>query len=100
LILETFQHQRSSGWSVPRFPDLDSEQTLLLVFGAPSYAEDSGALLDLERAYPLARRLGCSTSGEIFQDRLFDDSLSVALLRFASTEIRTATARIDTSQGS
>jgi len=49
--------------------DLDSEQTLVLVSGAPGLMDRPGLLQDLVRAFPRSKLLGCSTSGEIFGDQ-------------------------------
>lgn len=92
--LQTFRHDASRGWSVSGFPPLDSEQTLVLVFGARRYLEHPGPIRDLRRAYPVSCMAGCSSSGEIFGTRLHDDSLSVAVFRFRRTRLRHATAPV------
>jgi len=88
MRLSSFTHSRGNGWSVAQFPDLDSPNTLVLVFGSPSYVEDPGPLDELRRAYPRSHVLGCSTAGEIFGDSVNDDSLSVAVMKLESGSIR------------
>ncbi|CAG1010879.1 Cyclic di-GMP phosphodiesterase CdpA [Phycisphaerales bacterium] len=92
--LETFNYRAGEGWSVPSFPALDSEQTLVLVFGARRFNEDDSPIRELCRAYPASKIAGCSTSGEIFGSELKDGSLSVAVQRFARTRIRQVSAPV------
>lgn len=88
MKVETFQFRKSIGWSVASFPAMDSPQTVLLLFGAPDLRDVPEAFSDLEKAYPLAMKMGCSTSGEIFGNRIFDESLSVAVIKFSRTEAK------------
>jgi hypothetical protein len=90
----TFSYALKKGWSRPDFPALDSPRTLVLAFGATGFLEHPGALLELRRAYPRARLLGCSTSGEILGAGVSDDTLAVAVARFASTELAATEASI------
>jgi hypothetical protein len=86
-------------WSEP-FPRLDSQDTLVLVFGATAYLDDPGPLLDLSAAFPKALLLGCSTSGEIHGTRVEDGSLSVAIAKFDRTRLRRAGAEVAGADGS
>lgn len=76
-------------WSTP-FPDLDSAQTLVTVFGARSYLDNPEPIRELVDAFPAARVVGCSSSGEIFGETLTDGSLAVAVSRFDHTDISVA----------
>ena len=84
----------SDGWS-GQFPDLDSDSTVVLVFGASRYTSTmpmpSPSWL---RRYPNSHVIGCSTAGEIHGTQVSDDSLSVAIAKFDHTEIRTAVTRV------
>ena len=94
MKLQTFTYSSSGGWSRPDFPALDSEHTLVLVFGASSFATQPGALEALRSAYPRAHFAGCSTSGEIAGRALCDESLSVAVARFERTRLASAAADV------
>ena len=94
MKLQTFTHSKKQGWSVAQFPALDSNQTLVLVFGAPSYRDAGNVVGDLARAYPKSHVVGCSTSGEIFDTSLSDDTLSVAVAAFEGTALRNASASV------
>jgi hypothetical protein len=95
MQLETLTYDRKSGWSIRPFPALDSEQTLIAVFGAPAYREDSEPILELRRAYPRSQFVGCSTAGEISGTRLNDDSLSVAVARLEHSDLGSAFTEVD-----
>jgi hypothetical protein len=74
-------------WSQP-FPSLDSDRTMIIAFAAPSYGARGEVLAELAAAYPSSAMIGCSTSGEIDQTRIRDDSITVAAVRFAHTRTR------------
>ena len=78
-------------WTRP-FPELDSERTLVTVFGASSYLDDPEPIRELVAAFPNSHIVGCSSSGEIYEESIFDRSLSVAVTRFDHTDLRVAVA--------
>ena len=82
-------------WSRP-FPSFDSDRTLLLVFGASSYLNEPEPLSELAGAFPSSHIVGCSSSGEIFEDVISDGSLSVAIAQFAGTDLRVGVAAVGT----
>ncbi len=98
MHLETFQYTARNGWSTPLTSDLDSPDTLVLAFGSSGYKGAPGPLEEVDRAWPRAHMMGCSTAGEIFGAQVEDDSLSIAVARFDGTEVATAFAPLDASQ--
>jgi len=72
-----------AGWDQPLPLVMDSDRTLVLVFGATSFLDDPSALGEIGVAMPRSHRVGCSTSGEIEGTRVRDESLSVAIAKFA-----------------
>lgn len=95
MQLATFMHRAGRGWSVEGFPDLDSPQTCVLVFGGAGYRARPEVFAELVRAYPRSLVLGCSTGGEIHGARIFDDTLSIAVVRFDRSAVRMAHASIE-----
>lgn len=93
MEIATLAYALRTGWSSP-MPDLDSAQTLVLVFGASSFVDHPEALTTLRAAFPRAHLAGCSSSGEISGTRVCDESLAVAVLRFARTRVRTVEAAV------
>src|SRR5690606_30832776 len=63
MQLETLSYTSAKGWS-KAFPKLDSDKTLILVFGSPHYRNDHGPIEELISHYPKAFITGCSTAGE------------------------------------
>ncbi|XYH97399.1 FIST N-terminal domain-containing protein [Sorangium sp. So ce1128] len=99
MRLETFSFSRETGkWSVRALPALDSDRTLVLVFGAPEFLDDPGAIRELRRAYPRSHMVGCSSAGEIAGTSVCDGTLSVAVARFERTTL--ATAQVEVSSAS
>jgi hypothetical protein len=94
MEIKTFKYHLPRGWSVERFPDMDSDQTLVIIFGAPEFMNNPAPLDELCRAFPASKMVGCSTAGEIFGTTISDNSLSVAVLRFADTQVSVATERV------
>ena len=82
----TLRYSASKGWDIP-FPDLDSSQTLVLVFGATSFLDQPEPIREVARAYPTSHIAGCSTAGEILGTEITDESLVVAVTRFSGTPL-------------
>jgi hypothetical protein len=99
MQLQTFSFANRGGWSLDRLPDLDSERTLVVAFGAPGLIDNPAPLATLREAYPHSSVIGCSTSGEIAGSQLADESLSVAVARFDQPSTRVTSASVEvTSQ--
>lgn len=76
-------------------PDhLDSENTLVLVFGPSHLSASPAPLLDLARRFPQSQVLGCSTAGEIMDTAVADDTLTLTVCHFDRTPIRGASAEV------
>jgi hypothetical protein len=87
MQLLTLSFSLTTGWSRPLPVELDGPRTLVLAFGAPRYGQDAAALQALRDALPQAVQVGCSTAGEIFEGEVRDNTLSVAVIRFESTDL-------------
>ena len=90
MNLQTLTFRTADGWNTPLPAAMDSEQTLVLVFGAPEFGSDPAPLQALAEAFPRSVLVGCSTSGEIAGTQVHDASLSVAVARFGHTQLRRA----------
>lgn len=90
MQIETFIYRMRSGWSVDTFPALDSDQTMVLVFGSPAFHHAAEPIRALVSAYPHSHIIGCSSAGEIFGASVHDESLSVCVVRFAATRLASA----------
>ncbi len=94
MEIKTFQYFKSKGWSVDEFPDMDSENTLILIFSAPEYLENQEPIIQLANFYSKSKIIGCSTAGEILGNNLFDHSITVAVIQFAKTSLKIARAQV------
>lgn len=100
MQLHTFRFAAMEGWSVPCLPQLDSPNTVVIVFGASDATSIAAPLAQLRTTYAGSHIVGCSTSGEIFGTSIFDGSLAVAVLRFERTQVRHAQSVVRTASDS
>lgn len=100
MKVETFSYNEKSLWS-DSFPlEMDSAQTLIIVFGANSFSDNFQPLKDLAESFPQSKIIGCSTAGEIIGEVINDDSLSVAVIQFETTCLTLAYASVANSEES
>ncbi|HIO92992.1 MAG TPA: hypothetical protein EYG68_09160 [Leucothrix mucor] len=91
--MKTFStsYHKATAWDKP-LPNMDSPQTLILVFGSSSYLNLLSPFEDLKQKYPQSIIAGCSTAGEILGDEILDDSLVVSISCFDHTKLCLFTA--------
>ncbi|MEO8964276.1 MAG: FIST N-terminal domain-containing protein [Gammaproteobacteria bacterium] len=98
MQLKTFQFIKNKGWSLDSFPtELDSENTLVLIFAAPIFSEDSAPIQQLKENFPAAKMIGCSTAGEIFGSAISDNTIVVAIAKFEKTQLKLISISIENS---
>ena len=95
MDIQAFQYNLGQGWSLNEFPALDSEQTLVLVFASPEFINHVKPIIELANFYSKSRLIGCSSAGEIFGSKLFDQSMSVVVVRFSNTSLKIAKAKVE-----
>jgi hypothetical protein len=76
-------HSQSEGFN-------DATCQLVFMFGAGTVVTLPDVFNQIRTQYPNAQIVSCSTSGEIMDDGVFDDSVSVIALHFDHTQIRCA----------
>ncbi len=96
MKLQTFQFTKAKGWSIDQLPQLDSENTLVLIFAAPEFADDPHPLQEIANKFPNSKILGCSTAGEIYGSFISDHSISVAVVKFEKTKLKLISIPINT----
>ena len=89
MIVRTFAFG-SKGWSQPLPRELDGEETLVLAFADPRFADDPVPLHEISAAFSRSRVIGCSTAGQIDGAKVFDGGIVVAVVRFEHTRLRQA----------
>jgi len=100
MELHTLGYDRKKLWSVKSRPRIDSRRTLVLLFGSSSLLDSADPLAELTQDYPESIVIGCSTAGEILGTQISDESVSAAIVRFAHTDIRMASAPAPSAEGS
>ncbi|WP_353661289.1 FIST N-terminal domain-containing protein [Hydrogenimonas sp. SS33] len=79
----------STRWESGFDTTLDSESTLLLMFGAMGREKRIDEAMDeICRAYPHAVHAGCSDAGGIYNDELSEDGLVAAVVRFEKSRLK------------
>ncbi len=75
-------------WNQPFDISLDSENTLVLLFGTAKREYIKEPLASLQKYFPKSVIVGASSAGEIIQDELYHGSLVVAIMQFQTTKVR------------
>lgn len=92
---EQKQWTAEGGWQNLKEADLSGSADLVFVFGSRGLLEDKSKFDEIKSFYPSANILMGSTSGEIIEDLVYDDSLAVTAVDFEKTEIKVASMNID-----
>jgi hypothetical protein len=98
MRLATFTFTQGA-WSSP-FPALDSERTLVLAFGSSRFIDSPQPLQQLAEAFPRSALIGCSSAGEILDDKLADETIAVAVAAFDEASIEVAAADVGSAADS
>lgn len=75
----------------------EGQADLLLLFAS---VDPAAAINTLQQHFPETPLCGCSASGEIHQQRVIDNSITLTVIRFAHTRIRLVTECVDGIEGS
>lgn len=94
MLLSTYRYTPAVAWDKPLDATLDSDKTLLIVFGGSDVDGLASAIADLRNAFPRSIWIGCSTAGEIYGRSLEDNTLTVAVMKFTHTVLRLASSGI------
>src|SRR3569623_3512359 len=97
--MEIARIRHSGGACAESFPALESARTLVRACASPAYRDRADLFGELAAAFPTSAVLWCSTSGEIDQGSVLDDSITVAIVRFAATTLRIAHAALASAAG-
>jgi len=84
---------QATGWYKP-LPEIDSPQTLVLIFSPPDSKPYQTAIKQLHDHYPLSVVAGCSTVAGIFNEHLLENALVVGVIRFKTTRLAFASAEL------
>jgi len=79
---------KDNQWNKEFDTSLDSKNTLILIFASLEEEKVKEELLNLAKLFPLSIISGSSTSGEIFDDEVYDDTIVVSITKFQSTTLK------------
>ena len=65
-----------------------SDANWVLVFGSVNRFSERNFASQLQKRYPKAQIIGCTTSGEITGDGVFDDSVHITAMQWQKSELR------------
>lgn len=95
MKLKTYRYDFKKGFSENMDKTLDSEETVVFIFGSPEFKDNPKAFSELKNTFPKSTFIGCSSAGEIFSDHVYDNSLSIAVAQFSHSKIKMVTIPID-----
>ena len=68
---------------------------LVLGFGSSALVSSEKCFLDIKNKFPNAEIALCSSAGEIYEEDVLDDTISLVAIQFQSTTIKTSEINID-----
>lgn len=99
--MKTEQRQFENGsWTVTKDNSLGEAANLVMVFGSRDLISDSSKYDEIKAMYPNAHIISGSTSGEILDDLVYDDSLVVTAVQMEKTELKVASMNINDAEDS
>lgn len=89
-----------SGWEIKSNNDLKDVAQLILVFGNRDLLKEPHHFNYIKSLYPYAEIVGCSTSGEIYQEEILNNSIVCTAIYFERTPIKVVYEHIDSVEDS
>lgn len=99
MKIETLTYTNKSGWS-SSLPDLDSSNTLILMFCDPEFISNPKPIRELKFKYPQSKIIGCSTAGSVSGASIIDKCISVAIVKFEKTHLKAIKQSIQSAEQS
>ena len=90
----------AKGWEKKSDNSLGNQARLVFVFGNKELLKAQHNIDAVRAAYPFAEVVGCSTSGEIFQEEVYDHNIVCTAVWFENTQIKIAMEHISTMEDS
>ena len=90
----------NGGWKDVKAAEFPSPPQLVLVFGGREVVKSSERFAEIKNIYPDAHILSCSTSGEITDSTVTDDSISLTAILFEKSYLKFVQATINAASES
>lgn len=88
------------GWSSKFDSSFGESAQMVLIFGARAVIANTQLMENVKSAYPSAQIIGCSTSGEIFNTQVIDNSLVTTAIIFEDSFVKGVGIKMDRLQNS
>ncbi|MDX2250407.1 MAG: FIST N-terminal domain-containing protein [Bacteroidia bacterium] len=99
MKIQQFLWEPATGWN-PALPVHDTDTQLVLFFGGKN-ALASGVIYEtLDQCFPESEHVGCTTSGEIYEEEVFDESVVVSAISFEKTPIKVESVQFSATKDS
>jgi len=101
MKIEQKKYSSSKGWEITRNDDFNStDADLVIAFGSTDLLRDHSIYDAIRKQYPKANILMNSTSGEIIDVYVNDETISLTALKFEKTKIQTHMTLISDAENS
>ena len=97
---EQIIYSEAKGWVKKRENNLGNMAHLVFLFGNKDLLKQQKHIDFVKAAYPTAQIVGCSTSGEICQEEVFNNNIVCTAVWFENTQIEIAKEQINTMEDS
>ena len=95
MKIEQRKYSKAKGWEMLRNDEFNSETSdLVIVFGSKSLLMDQSIYTSIRNEYPKANLIMNSTSGEIMDVQVNDETISLTAIKFKNTQLKTGTVNI------
>lgn len=91
---------RIGGWEKVGGESLAHEAELVLMFGSTALLKNKDLIKRAKDLYPTAHFVGCSTSGEIIDTHVSDETISLTAVKFQKTDLITRSIAISEAANS
>ena len=90
----------AKGWETKSDNNLREIAQLVFVFGHKDLLKQQQHFDSIRARYPNSEIVGCSTSGEIWQDVIFNNSIVCTAVHFEKTTVKVSSEQIDSMEDS
>ncbi len=94
MIVHQLQNENGSDWDFSSLPGICPAYQLILVFGSRHLLQENGWYRSLSNRFPESRIVSLSTSGNINQEEVSEDSLVASLIYMEKTSIKTLVTNV------
>jgi hypothetical protein len=94
MKIEQIKWEETDGWNVTNSEPILSDANLVLAFGGRTVLENKERFNEIKLFYPNSNILCCSTSGEIMDTQVHDNTIVVTAIHFEHTELRVSSTEV------